>query len=130
MNMPHDLRYTRNDEWIRAEGTLGTCGITDYAQSQLSDVVFFEVRPAVGAKVAQGEAIGTVESVKAASEIYAPVTGTVTEVHQDLAKAPETINRDPYGEAWMIRFQIADPQQVQALMDAAAYEKYCQERSH
>ncbi|MEX0788965.1 MAG: glycine cleavage system protein GcvH [Anaerolineales bacterium] len=130
MNYPQDLKYTKNDEWVRVQGGSGTSGITDYAQSQLSDIVFFEVSASVGAAVKQGEAFGTVESVKAASDIYMPVTGTLTEINADLSKSPDWINKDPYGQAWMIRFQIGDPVQVDGLMDAAAYEMYCQGRSH
>ena len=130
MNTPQDLKYTKNDEWVRVQGGSGTSCITDYAQSQLSDIVFFEVSAAIGATVKQGEAFGTVESVKAASDIYMPVTGTLTEINPDLSKSPEWINKDPYGQSWMVRFQIGDPKQVDGLMDAAAYEKYCQERSH
>jgi glycine cleavage system H protein len=130
MNVPGDLRYTKNDEWIRRDGGNGTSGITDYAQSQLSDIVFLEITSPVGATLKQGEAYGAVESVKAASDIYMPVAGTVTAVNESLPKTPEMINKDPFGQAWMIRFQLADPQQLDQLMDAAAYEKYCQERSH
>lgn len=130
MNAPQDLKYTRNDEWLRVQGGSGTSGITDYAQSQLSDIVFFEVSAAIGATLAQGAPFGAVESVKAASDVYMPVSGTLTEINADLPKSPEQINKDPYGQAWMVRFEIADATQVDGLMDAAAYEKYCQERSH
>jgi glycine cleavage system H protein len=129
MNTPQDLKYTRNDEWVRVEGGSGTAGITDYAQSQLSDIVFFEVSATVGATVKQGEAFGTVESVKAASDIYMPVTGTLTGINADLPKSPDWINKDPYGQAWMVRFQIGDAKQLDGLMDAGAYETYCQGRS-
>ena len=118
---PQDLRYTKDHEWIRVQGDRGTVGITDYAQKQLGDVVFLEL-PEVGRKVAAGEQFGTVESVKAVSELYAPVAGEVVEVNTALTAKPETINKDPYGAAWMIVLKIADPAGVAALLDTAAYE--------
>ncbi|MGH2626013.1 MAG: glycine cleavage system protein GcvH [Anaerolineales bacterium] len=130
MNTPQDLRYTKNDEWVRVEGDSGTSGITDYAQSQLSDIVFLEITAAVGAALKQGEAYAAVESVKAASDVYMPVAGTVTATNEALSKSPELINKDSYGQAWMIRFRLSDPAQLDGLMDAAAYQAYCQERSH
>lgn len=130
MNTPQDLRYTKNDEWVRLEGDSGTSGITDYAQSQLSDIVFLEITAAVGASLKQGEAYAAVESVKAASDVYMPLAGTITAANEALSKSPELINKDPYGQAWMIRFRLSEPGQLGGLMDAAAYEAYCQERSH
>ncbi|HUL79199.1 MAG TPA: glycine cleavage system protein GcvH [Vicinamibacteria bacterium] len=118
---PQDLRYTKDHEWIKVEGGLGRVGITDYAQKQLGDVVFLEL-PEVGRKLSPGEQFGTVESVKAVSELYSPVAGEVLEVNSALAGRPETINRDPHGEAWMIVVRIADPAGVTALLDAAAYQ--------
>jgi glycine cleavage system H protein len=129
MEFPADLRYTENDEWIRVEGNLGTSGVTDYAQDQLSDVVYVEITVAVGQTVAKGEVFGSVESVKAAADVYLPVTGTITEVNEALTDTPELINADPYGEAWMVRFEIADLGELEGLLDAAAYEKHCEERS-
>lgn len=130
MNTPQDLKYTKNDEWVRVEGDSATSGITDYAQSQLSDIVFLEITAAVGATLKQGEAYAAVESVKAASDVYMPVAGTVTAIHEALSKSPDLINKDPYGQAWMIRFRLSDAGQLGGLMDAAAYEAYCRERSH
>ncbi len=130
MNTPQDLKYTKNDEWVRVEGDSGTSGITDYAQSQLSDIVFLEITAAVGAALKQGEAYAAVESVKAASDVYMPAAGTVSATNEALSKSPDLINKDPYGRAWMIRFRLSDPAQLEGLMDAAAYEAYCQERSH
>jgi glycine cleavage system H protein len=118
---PQDCRYTKDHEWIRVEGDRGRVGITDYAQKQLGDVVFLEL-PEVGRKVKAGEQFGTVESVKAVSELYSPVGGEVVEVNSALAAKPETINQDPHGAAWMIVLKIADPAEVGALLDAAAYE--------
>lgn len=130
MKVAPDLKYTQNDEWIRLEGKTGTAGLTDYAQEQLSDVVFVEVTAGVGETVAKGAAFANVESVKAAAEIYMPVSGKITEVNELLPDTPEVVNTDPYGQAWMVRFELTNPAEMTELMDPAAYEKYCQERSH
>lgn len=129
MNVPQDLKYTKNDEWIRVEGDLGTIGITDYAQEQLSDIVFVEATLAVGESGAKGGTCATVESVKAAAEVYLPVGGTVTKINEELPKSPEKINQDPYGAAWILQIRIADPSELGGLLDAAAYEAYCRERA-
>ncbi len=118
---PDDRRYSKEHEWIRLEGERGTIGITDYAQAQLGDVVFLEL-PEVGASIAVGERFGTVESVKAVSELYAPVSGQVLEVNAALAEAPEGVNAEPHGAAWMIVVKVEDPSQAEALLDAAAYQ--------
>jgi glycine cleavage system H protein len=125
MNIPHDLKYTENDEWIRVEGNTGTIGITDYAQDQLSDVVYVEVIADKGEELEQGDACATVESVKAASDVYMPVSGRVSTINDDLPDTPELVNSDPYGEAWMIQVELSDPDELDILMDAKAYEKYC-----
>ena len=130
MEFPKDLKYTTSDEWVRVEGKTATVGISDYAQSQLSDIVFVEVTAAVGETLDQGKAFASVESVKAASEIYLPLKGKVVAVNDELPGTPEVMNSDPYGKAWMIRVEIADTAQVAGLMDAAAYAKHCDERSH
>ena len=129
MNFPTDLKYTDNDEWIRVEGSTGTIGITDYAQDQLSDVVFVEIISELDAVLESGDPCADVESVKAAAEVYSPVGGTVVEVNEDLLDAPELVNTDPYGEAWMVKIEIADSSQLEALLDADAYQKHCEERS-
>ena len=129
MKILPDLKYTKNDEWIRVEGNLGVIGITDYAQDQLSDIVFMEVTAQVRENVKQGESFGSVESVKAASDVYAPASGTLAEVNEALADSPEAINTDPYGAAWMIKLTLSDPSELDGLMDDAAYKAYCQERS-
>lgn len=128
MNIPQDLKYTENDEWIRVEGNTGTVGITDYAQDQLSDVVFVEVIAQVGESLAKGDACATVESVKAAAEVYMPVSGVILEVNEKLPDTPEIVNTDPYGGAWMVKVEIADPSQLDNLLDPVAYEKHCQAR--
>jgi glycine cleavage system H protein len=120
---PDDLRFTREHEWIRVEGERGVVGITHHAQHQLGDVVFVEL-PSVGRALKAGETFGTVESVKAVSELYAPISGEVLEINQDLAKAPERINADPHGAAWMIVLRVADPQELEGLMDAKGYREY------
>jgi glycine cleavage system H protein len=120
---PEDRRYTKEHEWIRLEGDRGTVGITDYAQEQLGDVVFLEL-PEVGRKLAPGEVFGTVESVKAVSELYSPVAGEVVEVNSALAQKPEVVNSDPHGAAWMMKVRLADPAAVAGLMDARAYQAY------
>lgn len=128
MHIPQHLKYTKNDEWIDPKD--GTVGITDYAQDQLSDVVYVEFVVNEGDEVQQGDVIATVESVKAAADVYAPVSGKVVALNEALADAPEKVNEDPYGEAWFLRLEVSDPAQLDGLMDAAAYEAYCQEREH
>jgi len=120
---PKDCRYTKDHEWVKIDGDRGTVGITDYAQKQLGDVVFVEL-PEAGTKVESGKRFGTVESVKAVSELYSPVSGEVVESHADLVQKPETLNADPYGEGWMIVVKIQDPAALSGLMDAAQYAAY------
>jgi len=122
-NIPEGLRYTKDHEWAKTEGTKVRVGITDHAQTELTDVVYVELPP-VGKTVKQGEPLGTVESVKAVSEIFAPVSGKVVDVNKTLADKPEIVNKDPYGEGWMVVLEPTDPAQVKTLMDAAAYRKY------
>jgi len=124
---PSDYRYTQEHEWIKISGDTGTIGITDYAQHELGDVVFVEF-PAVGAKIVAGKSFGTVESVKAVSEIYAPVSGDVTEVNSALANAPETVNSDPHGAGWLIKVKLANPAEASSLMDAASYQAFVSEK--
>jgi len=121
-------RFTKDHEWVRAEGGIGTIGITDYAQGQLGDVVFIEL-PEVGRKAKQGEAVAVVESVKAASDVYAPLTGEVTEVNADLAASPALVNEDAQGRAWFFKIRIANAGELDALMDRAAYEAFVKQDS-
>jgi glycine cleavage system H protein len=123
MAYPKNYRYTKDHEWVDAKGDQATVGITDYAQHELGDVVFVEL-PKPGTKITAGKSFGTVESVKAVSEIYAPVSGEVTEVNGELQNSPEKINTDPHGAAWLIKVRLANPGELSALMDAAAYEAY------
>lgn len=130
MTIEPGLMYSKNDEWVRIEGDVATIGITDYAQSQLSDIVFAEVSIEEGESVEAGDCIGTVESVKAASDIYSPVAGTVAETNPAVGDEPELINKDAFGAAWFIKVTLEGPIDNAELMDAAAYEKYCAEREH
>jgi glycine cleavage system H protein len=120
--VPAELRYTKEHEWAKVEGDRARIGITAFAQEQLGDVVFVEL-PKVGAKVAVTKAFGVVESVKAVSDLFAPVTGEIVEANAELTKKPETVNTDPYGQGWMIVVKMADRKELDALMSAADYEK-------
>ena len=120
VNVPDDLRYTSDHEWIRIEGDRVRIGITDYAQDALGDVVFVQV-PTVGTSVAAGDSFSEVESTKSVSDIYAPVTGDVVEVNDDLADNPERLNEDPYGDGWLCVLSVSDASQLEGLLDAAAY---------
>lgn len=130
MDLSTDLKYTQNDEWVRVEGNVGTLGITDYAQDQLSDIIFMEVTAEVGEELEKDATVAEVESVKAAAFIYMPVGGVIIETNEELSDTPEVINADPYGAAWMFKFEITNPVELDDLLDAAAYEKYCREREH
>jgi glycine cleavage system H protein len=120
--VPADLRYTKDHEWVKLDGDIATIGVTDFAAGQLGDVVFADL-PAPGRSVDQFATFGVVESVKAVSDLYAPVSGEVTEANEALKSNPELVNSDPYGEGWMIRVKVADAAQVDGLLDAAAYEQ-------
>ena len=129
MNFPADLKYAKSDEWIRIEGDTATVGVSDFAQSELSDVVYVDL-PSVGDALTAGQSFGSIESVKAASEVYLPVAGTVTAVNDELKTKPELINQDPYGQGWLLKLTVTDPAGLAALLDAAAYEQHCAERKH
>ena len=121
MNFPNTVRYTSEHEWIRIEGDEAYVGITDYAQSELGEIVFVDV-PTVGEQVAQGEVFGSVEAVKTVSDLNMPASGEVLELNAELEDHPELVNNDPYGAGWMIRVHLSDPSELDSLMDAAAYE--------
>ncbi|MEA3222315.1 MAG: glycine cleavage system protein GcvH [Thermodesulfobacteriota bacterium] len=123
MNFPGELKYTKDHEWARINDNMVTVGITDYAQQELGDVVYVECNDA-GTRVEQGGVFGTVESVKAVSELYAPVTGTIVEANKTLEDTPELVNTDCYGDAWMIAIELTDPSELDNLMDAGKYETY------
>ncbi|HEX7406092.1 MAG TPA: glycine cleavage system protein GcvH [Candidatus Binatia bacterium] len=126
MEFPEDLKYSKEHEWVLVEDNVATVGITDYAQDQLGDIVFVEL-PAIDDKVSKEDAFGVVESVKAVSDIYAPVSGKVLEVNDDLPDNPEMVNEDAYGDGWMIKIEMNDPDELQELMTAAEYEVYVAE---
>lgn len=126
MNFPEDLKYTRDHEWARVQGAKVTVGITDFAQDQLGDVVYVEL-PEVGDEVKKGETFGVVESTKAVSDLFSPVSGKVVEVNGPLVDAPETVNEDPYEEGWMIVVEASDPKELAELMDGPTYRKFVEE---
>ncbi|MCL6641260.1 MAG: glycine cleavage system protein GcvH [Candidatus Rokubacteria bacterium] len=126
MQYPQDLLYTREHEWVRTENGIAVVGVTDYAQDQLGDVVYLDL-PAVGARVAQFEKMGEIESVKTVSDLYSPITGEVVEVNEEAKEHPERVNEDPYGAGWLIRVRPRNPAEVDALLDAAAYEQLVSE---
>ena len=120
---PENFRYTKEHEWVRVDGDTGTVGITDHAQEELGDIVYVDL-PKVGARVEQGGTMGLVESVKAVSDIYAPVSGDVTEINTALADAPEKLNADPHGEAWLVKIKLSAPDETAKLLSSADYEAY------
>lgn len=128
MKTPVGLKYAKTDEWVKVEGDEATIGITDYAQDQLSDVVYVEIMVDEGDTVSKGDAVATVESVKAAADVNFPVSGTVTAINEDLADTPEVINSDPYEAGWMVKIKLDDPSELEELLTAEAYESYNAER--
>ena len=126
MELPEDLKYTREHEWVSIEGSVATIGITDHAQEQLGDVVFVEL-PSVGDRVEKADAFGVVESTKAVSDVYAPLSGEVTEVNDDLPDNPELINEDPYGDGWMVKITLGDKADLDDLMTADEYRKFIED---
>lgn len=122
MNIPKDLKYTKDHEWIRIEDSIGVVGITDYAQSELGDIVYVDVDPELS-EVKQGEPFGTIEAVKTVADLYAPVSGKVVEIHSDINDSPEVINQDPYGQGWIIKIQISNPEELNNLLSAEQYEE-------
>jgi glycine cleavage system H protein len=122
MNVPQDLKYTQDHEWIRVAGDIAFAGITDYAQSNLGDIVFLEIET-VGETLEKGEAFGNIEAVKAVEELYMPVSGEVLEINPALEVSPEVVNKDPYGEGWMVKIKVTDASELAGLLDAAAYSK-------
>jgi glycine cleavage system H protein len=123
---PEDLQYTKQHEWIRLSGDAGVVGITDYAQKQLGDIVYVDL-PRVGTKVEASKVMGSVESVKAVSDIYSPLSGEIMEINDALATAPEKLNESPHGDGWLVKIRLSAPNEVQALLSAADYEKYVAE---
>lgn len=126
MEFPEDLKYTREHEWVSIDGSVATIGITDHAQEQLGDVVFVEL-PSVGDRVEKADAFGVVESTKAVSDVYAPLSGEVSEVNDDLPDNPELINEDPYGDGWMVKITLGDKADLEDLMTADEYRKFIED---
>jgi glycine cleavage system H protein len=120
---PEDLHYTKQHEWVRLSGDVGAVGVTDYAQKELGDIVYVDL-PRAGTKVEQGKVMGSVESVKAVSDIYSPVSGEVIEINDALVAAPEKLNESPHGDGWLIKIRLSVPSEIQGLLSAADYEKY------
>ena len=128
-DIPADLKYAKSHEWVRVEGDTAIVGITDHAQDQLGDMVYVEL-PEVGSQYAAGDACAVVESVKAASDVYAPVSGEVVEVNEALADSPELVNQDAYGDGWIMRLRLSDPAELDGLMDADGYAAYVESEEH
>jgi glycine cleavage system H protein len=128
MTYPQDRRYTKEHEWVRAEGDVGVVGITDHAQHELGDIVYVDL-PKIGAHVEQGKSLGSVESVKAVSDIYSPVSGEVTEINEALAQSPEKLNQDPHGAAWLVKIRMSAPDELKKLLSAADYQAYVEAES-
>ena len=125
MNIPENLKYSQDHEWVRVEGNVAVVGITDYAQSELGDIVFVDIQTE-GEELQQGELFGNIEAVKTVADALMPVSGKVIEVNSDLESAPESVNSDPYGKGWMIKVEMSDPEEVEELLDAAAYKEICE----
>ena len=128
MEYPKELKYQKTDEWVKVEGGIATIGISDYAQDSLSDVVFVEFEVETGDTVKVGATLATIESVKAAAEVVFPVSGTIIEVNEKLPGTPETLNEEPYGKGWLCKVKMTKPEELDSLLDAKAYEAYCQDR--
>ncbi len=124
MNIPANLKYSKDHEWVRVEGDVAVIGITDFAQDQLGDIVFVDIQT-MGETLSEGEVFGAIEAVKTVADAFMPVSGEIIEVNEALEGAPENVNKDPYGEGWMIKVKLSNPAEVEALMDAAAYEAAC-----
>jgi glycine cleavage system H protein len=129
MNIPSNLKYAESDEWIKAEGNIVTIGLTDYAQDQLSDIVFWESMVDVEEVIEAASVVASLESVKAAGDVISPVSGKIIELNSELDQTPEMVNSDPYGAAWMVKVEMSDPAELDALLDGEAYGKHCEERS-
>lgn len=130
MEIPDGYFFAKTDEWVKMDGNTALIGISDYAQSQLSDIVFMEVIVSVGDTISRGKTIGTIESVKAASDVSTPISGKVIGINEKLADTPEQMNTEPYTGAWMLKVELSDPDELKDLMDAASYSTYCETREH
>ncbi|HWF43579.1 MAG TPA: glycine cleavage system protein GcvH [Candidatus Kapabacteria bacterium] len=121
MNFPSDLKYTKDHEWLRVEGTTGTIGVTDYAQGELGDVIYLDLKD--GVSIQAHESLGTIEAVKTVSDLYSPISGKVTAVNSALNDTPETVNKDPYGEGWLAKLELSNPKEVETLLGVDEYKK-------
>jgi len=130
MNIPAELKFMETDEWVKVDGKTATIGVSDYAQDQLSDVVFVEIIVSVGDILSKGQQIATIESVKAAADVNTPLSGKVVAVNEGLPQSPEIINKDPFGQAWIVKIEMSGPAELEAMMDSDGYDAYCKERSH
>ena len=128
-NVLEELKYSKTHEWVRVEGNVAVIGITDFAQGELSDIVMVEL-PEVGREVKVEDSIGVIEAVKAVADLYSPLSGKIVEVNSNLGTAPETINKDPYGEGWILKLELSDPSEAEKLMDAAAYKEFLASEGH
>jgi len=126
---PRDLRYTKSHEWVRIDGDIATFGLSDYAQAELGDITYLEL-PEIGSNVTQAEPFGVVESVKAASDIYAPLDGEVVEINSAAVDAPDVVNSSPYDNAWLVKVRLSDPAQIETLMDPDTYDTFAEESAH
>lgn len=129
MSSPADRRYTRTHEWVSLDGDVATIGVTDFAQSELGDITYLDL-PEIGTAITENAALGVVESVKAANDIFSPVDGEVVERNDAAVDAPETVNSSPYGDAWLVKVRISDPAKFEALMDSAAYDAFAESAAH
>ena len=129
MTAPRDLRYTKSHEWVRIDGDIATFGLSDYAQAELGDITYLEL-PEIGSNVTQSEPFGVVESVKAASDIYAPLDGEVLEINSAAVDAPDVVNSSPYDNAWLVKVRLSDPAQIETLMDPDTYDTFAEESAH
>ncbi|HSM26204.1 MAG TPA: glycine cleavage system protein GcvH [Anaerolineaceae bacterium] len=130
MSNPSNFKFAKSDEWISVEGNVGTIGVSDFAQSQLSDIVYLEFLVEPGDEFSKGDSLVTLESVKAAADVSSPVSGKVLEVNETLTDDFDAVNSDPFGKAWMVKVELSDPSELDALMTADEYTKYCEERDH
>lgn len=130
MSNPKELKFAKSDEWVKVEGQIATIGVSEFAQSQLSDIVYLEYLVDVDDEVSKGDSCATLESVKAAADVNTPISGKVVELNEELLDEFEAINSDPFGKAWMIKIEMNDPSELDNLMDADQYTKYCEEREH
>ena len=128
MNTPKGLKYNKTDEWVKVEGNTAIIGISDYAQNQLSDIVYIEFNKEPGDKLKKDEILATIESVKAAADVNSPISGKISEVNESLTDNPETLNKDPYEKGWLYKVELDDPSELNALLDASEYDTFCESR--